>query len=67
MERERIRLESNSVLQYMTDNQYSPKPSEGCSELWISNRDIYGKYQQYCRDFGKKNAFEANSMGRILG
>jgi putative DNA primase/helicase len=65
-ERERIRLESNSVLQYMTDNQYAPKHSDGCTELWISNRDIYEKYQQYCRDFGKKNAFEANSMGRIL-
>ena len=66
MERERIRMESNSVLQFMADRQYSPTESDGCTDIWLSNKEIYEAYQQYCRDFGKKNAFEAVSMGRIL-
>lgn len=66
MERERIRVESNSVLQFMKDKQYSPKESEGSTMIWMSNRDIYDSYQQYCKDLGKKNAFEAVSMGRIM-
>ena len=65
-EREKIRLESNSVLQFMHEKQYLPANSPGALEIWITVEELYRAYENFCKDYGKKNAFEKTNMGRIL-
>ena len=65
-EKERIRVESNSVLQYLLANEYSHEKSEGAVEIYMSNKQLYKGYQEYCNDYGKKNIFESINMGKIM-
>lgn len=65
-EKERIRVESNSVLQFLAANEYSAKRSEGAVEIYLTNKELYKAYQDHCNDYGKKNVFEMINMGKIM-
>ena len=65
-EKEKIRIESNSVLQFLDFKEYSPKDSAGATKLWISVKEIYEDYIDFCKEWGKKNMFEKVNMGKIL-
>lgn len=65
-EREKIRVESNSVLQYMRERQFSPTYSDGADTKLMFMETLYADYEKFCKDFGKKNAFEKTNVGRIL-
>ena len=65
-EREKIRVESNSVLQFMRERQYSSRHSDGADTKLVYMESLYSDYEKFCKDFGKKNAFEKTNVGRIL-
>jgi putative DNA primase/helicase len=65
-EKERIKIESNSVLQFLAANEYSAKRSEGAVEIYLTNKELYKAYQDHCNDYGKKNVFEMINMGKIM-
>lgn len=65
-EKERIRVESNSVLQFLAYSEFSSKDSDGAVLDWISNADFYKQYQDFCKEYGKKNFFESVNVGKIL-
>ena len=65
-EKEKIRVESNSVLQFLAVKEYSSKRSDGAREIFITNAEFYREYEEFCRNYGKKNMFERINMGKIL-
>lgn len=64
--KERIRIESNSALQFLQDKMFSREYSDGATELFMTNQEIYRQYETYCRDYGKRNLFESGSISKIL-
>lgn len=66
LEKERIRVESNSVLQFLAIKEYSSKESDGAKSIFITNNEFYKEYEDFCREYGKKNMFERINMGKIL-
>ena len=66
VEREKIRIESNSLLQFLQEEHYSPKESDGAELKKLLNNEIFEKYSRFCRDVGNQNIFHSLSIGRIL-
>lgn len=65
-EREKIRIESNSLLQFFEEEQYSSIESDGAEEIWLANKDIFEKYIIYCRNNGNPNAFKGLTISRMM-
>lgn len=65
-ERSKIRIESNSVLQFLQEMRYSCRDSRGALRMLYTTKEMYARYEQYCRDYGNNNVFKGTSMGRIM-